>query len=489
MLSRFLIPINRNFVQKSLNCLASGNIPNNLIVHRYKYVAAKDPMKRHVNNEIGKKTEIVAREPIGDAPKGGTLQATNDPNVFGALNPQVEEGEDDEGDLAEDEHFRTIPLRREQLSQKQYQHMIQKHIRDKRLKEAIDVLEVRMKEDRVKPEYYIYELLIIECGRLGYTKKAFQLHNRMKRRGLKVTGPVYAALFSACAKTIFPKEGLLQAQTLRKYIIQNGYEPNERIYNAMIKAFGRCGDTVTAFQLVDEMKDKKLQMQTDTINHLLQVCCSDKEYGFRHALYVWHKMYHLKLIPSTHSYNLMLRCVRDCGIGDAAEMKIVIENILKGSNRIKLRLDKKAVLLIEDKPNRLINAEDPVNGEVKAPESNSCEVVSKDACDQMPNFLNKLPHLGSIVKLKLVNSPQDRLMLLGGVSAFISEMEEYKVRPNVKTFSQLLDVIPSTRDAEHELIEQMRYMRVRADVDFFNLLMKRRFLRNDDDGAKVIAYY
>ena len=46
--------------------------------------------------------------------------------------------------------------------------------------DAIDVLETRMiKEDRVKPENYIYNLIISECGRLGYTKKAFQLYNQV----------------------------------------------------------------------------------------------------------------------------------------------------------------------------------------------------------------------------------------------------------------------------------------------------------------------
>lgn len=48
------------------------------------------------------------------------------------------------------------------------------------LADAIDILETRMlKEDRVKPEHFIYNLIIGECGRLGYTKKAFQLYNQV----------------------------------------------------------------------------------------------------------------------------------------------------------------------------------------------------------------------------------------------------------------------------------------------------------------------
>jgi pentatricopeptide repeat protein len=48
------------------------------------------------------------------------------------------------------------------------------------LADAIHTLETRMlKEDCVKPDHYIYNLIIGECGRLGYSKKAFQLYNQV----------------------------------------------------------------------------------------------------------------------------------------------------------------------------------------------------------------------------------------------------------------------------------------------------------------------
>ena len=51
-------------------------------------------------------------------------------------------------------------------------------------------------------------------------------------------------------------------------------------------AFGWCGDLKTAFCLVDEMIENKVEVSTFTINFLLQACVSDKEAGFRHALLV-----------------------------------------------------------------------------------------------------------------------------------------------------------------------------------------------------------
>ncbi|XP_055325071.1 pentatricopeptide repeat-containing protein 1, mitochondrial-like [Sitodiplosis mosellana] len=480
--------MNRNLVQRSLVCFQNRNIHSSIVCHGYKHQTDKGAIKPNskLRTDLNKNSDRFLYNPKNEIP----LFGYDDPDKFGSLNRQVSEPEPDEGDIADDEHYRNIPLRRDQLSQKRYTDMVKRFIRDRRMKEAIDVLEVRMKEDRVKPDYYIYELLIMECGRLGYTKKAFKLYNLMKKRDLRINGQVYAALFSACANTIHPSVGLELAKNLRKSLIQNEYIPNEIIYNTMIKAFGRCGDIDTAFQLVDEMKDRKLLMKVHTMNHLLQACCSDKAYGFRHALIVWHKIYHHKMVPDIHSFNLMIRCTRDCGIGDTDEMRKVIANILQSSQAaVKLRSSKKQqVLFIEDKPKKAINAatNEGENSDLVEQSGLKNELASKSVCDQMPNLLTKLPHLGSVVKLSMVQTPEDRLMLLGGVKGIIDEFEETKVRPNVKTFSQLLYTIPSTREAEHDLIQQMRYMRVRADIDLFNLLIKRRILRNDYDGAKQV---
>jgi len=65
-------------------------------------------------------------------------------------------------------------------------------------------------------------------------------------------------------------------------------------------AFGRTGDLLTAFSLVDEMLTKKYKLKDETFNFLLQACISDKEAGFRHALLV-------SLNKYMHCYNIFSR--------------------------------------------------------------------------------------------------------------------------------------------------------------------------------------
>lgn len=160
--------------------------------------------------------------------------------------------------------------------------IIKEHLNNHRINDALAVLEIRMlKEDRVKPENYIYNLLISGCAKAGYTRKAFHLFSKMRQRDLKVKESTYTSLFNACANAPSRSDGLTRAIRLRELILEKGYEPNIKNYNAMIKTFGRWGDVKTAYILADEMREKKLEMTGETYNFLLQACASDEKYGFR----------------------------------------------------------------------------------------------------------------------------------------------------------------------------------------------------------------
>jgi pentatricopeptide repeat domain-containing protein 1 len=257
---------------------------------------------------------------------------------------------------------------------------------------------------------------------------------------------------------------LAKANRLREIMLERGYEPNITNYNAMIKAFGRCGELKQAFQLVDEMIDKKLRLTTETLNFLLQACASDKEYGFRHALLVWHKMYQLRLRPDIYSFNLMIRCCRDTELGDLIATKEVIDTILLRNPE---------------------NYSEHKLTQIKDENVDSAYQMSSEV-QIIPNLLTIKPHLGNLVDIKEVTKPEDRLLLLGGFNGFIKLMHDFDVKPDVKTYTELLEVIPNTLAAENNLLKNLKKADVKCDIDFFNVLMKKRSMRFDYEGAKEI---
>lgn len=392
----------------------------------------------------------------------------DDPDRFGVLSGtaiHTDKYDFDKGDKKEEAFIGELPT---YLRTVQYAKIIKDHLVHKRLKEALDVLEVKMlEEDKAKPYNYIYNLLIAGCAAAGYTKKSFKLFNDMKKRNLKVTGGTYTSLFNACANSPWPKDGLRRANYLRELMLEKNYEPNITNYNVMIKAFGRNNDLQTAFSLVDEMIDRKLEIPVSTMNFLLQACITDKKAGFRHALLVWRKMLQMKKKPDTYTFNLLLHCVQDCGLGDLKDSKLFFDNIIENSKELKGT--SKQLLLESPKSNDLI-------------ESNNQEQTYSD----VPNLLSKDPQLGKIVDVSDITQPEHRLYLLGGASGFLKQMYLHKAVPDIKTYTQLLQTIPPTNSAEISLLKMMKRTGDKVDVCFFNMLMKRRVVRFDYEGAKEV---
>lgn len=410
------------------------------------------------------------------------VKLKNDPDTFG--HNYVKSDTIDEDDVKE-ETFLQNPPPAHRLSTKKYADEIKSLIKMKKIKEAIDYVEVKMiKEDGVKPENYIFNLILGACGRVGYTKKAFSVYNQMKKRGLKVTGGTYTALFNACSNSPWPADGLLRAEYLRNIMIEKQYEPNDSNYNAMIKAFGRCGDLKTAFSICDEMVHKGFPLKDDTVNFLLQACLSNKEAGYRHALLVWRKLVDKNIPPSIFSYNLMLRCIRDCGLGDIKITQNVIDNIIH--NKITQKNQEQKYIestICEDECEESKNF--TMESKVIKPFKENKPQTIENMIENRPNLMATNPHLGNILSLSEIKNTEDKLLLVGGSSGFLQNMADNKVTPNIKTFTQLLDCIPSTLAAEKELLRAMKKLNVKPDLDFYNMLIKKRSMRFDYDTARV----
>ena len=84
-----------------------------------------------------------------------------------------------------------------------------------------------------------------------------------------------------------------------------------------------------------------------------------------------------------------------------------------------------------------------------------------------------------------LSTAEGRLGALGGVDSILSHMARDKAVPNIKTFSLLLDCIASSTAVECELMSVMNTHEIKADIGFFNLLIRRRAKRGEMEGARV----
>ncbi|KAH8398384.1 hypothetical protein KR215_009520 [Drosophila sulfurigaster] len=396
-----------------------------------------------------------------------------DSEVFGDAKLGTDDTPLDAGDQQEEEFVSRPTRHTRKLRTNEYARLIKEHLIKQRINEAIHVLEVKMlREDRVKPENYIYNLLISGCAKAGYTRKAFNLYTKMRQRGLKVTGGTYTSLFNACANAPTPADGLAKAQQLRENMLEKGYEPNVMNYNAMIKAYGRCGDVETAYMLADKMLERQLPLTASTFNFLLQACAGNEQLGFRYALLTWHKMIQLRIEPDYYSFNTMLRCVRDCGFGELESMEQVLAAIAASGE------PKKTAITAKEQSNSLSIA---TNSTAVTPTTSSEEVAM-----ELPNLLLPGGQLNNLVALNEVTRPHERFLLLGGLTGYLDLMLAHKVTPDIKSFTTMLEVIPPTNAAEKQLLSFVRKIGLKADIDFFNILIKKRSMRFDYESAREV---
>ncbi|XP_071797738.1 pentatricopeptide repeat-containing protein 1, mitochondrial-like [Asterias amurensis] len=394
-----------------------------------------------------------------------------------------------------------------------YGNQMKKLVKEGKLMEAIDMLEVRMlKEDRVQPEEFNYNVLIGACGREGYTKKAFKLYNDMKSRGLTPSDVTFTSLFNACAESPWPlTDGISRLHKLHSQLKDKEIVVNQITQHAMIKAFAKCGDLPVAFDLFKELLDSGVKLKSQSFAFLLFACAGDKECGLMYAIEAWYQMLQRDIKPDVYIYNLLLRISRDCGIGDpevasrlllkprANDQTKKLPAPTKKSRKVKgqrLHQPPDEGLKGQSHPGEMIEVS-PLNVTSSDGESVAAEAPLRELTavshgslvyqqQQLPNLLDPSPKVSSAVSLANVANPSDRLALLGGADGILSSMKRCGVTPDVKTLTLLMEGLPMTNWDEERLLEVVDEFKVKVDVDFFNAIIRRRSRRADLEGAKAI---
>ncbi|GFS01012.1 pentatricopeptide repeat-containing protein 1, mitochondrial [Elysia marginata] len=503
--------------------------------------------------------------------------------------------------------------------------------RQGKIKEAISVFDHwMMLRDRVMPNKRTFTNLIGILGRVGYTEKAFELYTKMRNLGLDPKDQVYTALFNACANSPWTRESLKQAENLLSSLQNKGIELNLITLKAAAKAMAFCGNFPRAFTIMDEASTY-MSLDAECFDHLLMACAADKQSGFCRALQVWQKMQQFNVEPQTNTFNLLIRSMRDCEIGDPDNFARVLGlndkesklsgqiQFLKAGQSLQLNGENHRQLTLQPgetgQSDQMHSRRDPTNMNIsgrhwcpnKTNEDFTEGLVSKQESHNLfhdiPNFdrdmeefltqrdvlreksdsvdmyewweeqptdvqqqletqlslrgqldwtddvefntgtsdtavsvecdkdsnsnvvpetvyserasegvacmleterYPSLPHFEQVHKLskvpvsqagvndeellpvKKITTPALRLALLGGARKLVLHMSSTGAAPDVRTFSQLVPCLPSTEQAENDLLQLMQEMGVVPDVDLINDLMLKRNLRHDSKSAKEL---
>lgn len=112
---------------------------------------------------------------------------------------------------------------------------------------------------------------------------------------------------------------------------------------------------------------------------------------------VWRKMISKRVRPSLYTYNLILKCTRECGLGDEFETRKIIGQIIDDPHLLKIesKLEKLNSNISENnKPNTSLIPND---------DKNNLSII-----ENRPNLLDVKPYFGNIVGISDIKTPEER---------------------------------------------------------------------------------
>lgn len=393
-------------------------------------------------------------------------------DVFGNISyEKYEKIPMDEDEKKEEDFSKRVKIPRAQrLSYVEYCKLIKSYMNAKDVNSALNVLDL-MRENGDKPNVFIYRLLISAFALQGDVKQCFKLFKKMKDSGLIPSPKIYTSLIQACAHATDSSIAVERLDYLRRYFLEKQIILNVVHYCALIKAYGRHNKVLTAFQIADEARDNGI-IANSMFVYLFHATISDKEYGLKYALTLWHRMKKDNMKFNILHYNLLLRAIRDTKFGDLK----VNDTLIKESSETQIQFKNVERSDLLDSPPVISTSLLKMLTESKhVANAHTSEI------DVINNNELLLQDLDETLHSK-------RLILFGGVEKFINRMKNHGVHPDTKTITLLLDLLPSTITAEDYFLKYIKKNNIHVDITFFNMLIKRRCLRKNYEDAKVSTY-
>ncbi|OXU22803.1 hypothetical protein TSAR_004607 [Trichomalopsis sarcophagae] len=419
-------------------------------------------------------------------------------DVFGSLGGlKYEKVELDEEELKEEERLKNIHgkvPRKFKPTPGQYAKMIKTYVEKGDLKSAEEVIE-ECKRNRDKPTDYMFSLLIRTFAIQGDIKKCYKYFSEMKARQYKIKPNVFTSLFNACANSPESDKALNYLERVQSYMNYKNVPLGHAHYNCLVKAYGRHNKLEMSYKILEEMMQKKLKIGISTINSLMYAANSDKESGLKHVLRIWQMMRHQRVPPDIFSYNLLFRAIRDCKFGNSTVNELLLES--KEHNAIIVNNNRPDLLLyppiLSDLPLENIHRKDvpKIEGLISAPKDESSTSTHSESSDSTVSDVTddyKEPLPASITSLDLdAILKQNKLILFGGLESLFEKMKNDRIEPTVKTLTYLIEIVPDSTTAEEMVIRYAKKNKIPLDVDFFNMLIKKRCIRGSKAAAKTVV--
>lgn len=336
-----------------------------------------------------------------------------------------------------------------------YETQLKSLIADGKVSEAVEVFESQMlRSGKVLAKLRLYYWLIDECLKSNHFARAFDVYELLVNRGLKIPFDTIEKLMIAYEKTDLSVKKIF---SLKKIMSKYQYEWNEIIYNVLIRVTARSGQWQEAFELADEMLKRGFAYELGTIDTMLEACRNDTNNGFCRLIELWHEMRRLNYTPSVITLTAFLKGVANCELNNIEKLEETIKSITS-----------------KCKPLEATTADEA---------ENSVDLNLID--DGRPNLLANPPKIGHLLQLNQVKRPEDRLLILGGLTGILKEMKQHQIKPNYDTIITLLNVTPNTFAAQQKVISLLNKNEVPPDADFFNALLTKSCLRGNFTDSMV----
>ncbi|CAL7943182.1 unnamed protein product [Xylocopa violacea] len=406
-----------------------------------------------------------------------TNTVPKDSNIFGDISYEkyervrMDKAEENEEEFSE----RARIPRKNKFIHSDYHKLIKSHLFRKDLVMALSVLDL-MKNNNHKPDIYTYKLLLSAFARQGDIKQCFKLYKSMRDRNITLSPSIYTSLINVCSDTDDKKEALNNLKYLREHFYKNHISMNKIHYITFIKAYSHHNDLSTAFQLADEARDRGLHL-SDIILVLFHATISNKESGLKLALILWHKMKISKIKPNAAHYNLLLRAIRDTEFGDLK----VNDTLISGATSWISATDIQIQSTEEGRPD-LLASPPTLNTSLLSCFTQNDHFIDINSNSKLDVIRENTPlsiDLNNILK-------KNRLILFGGLENILKRMENDGIAINQRTATLILELIPSSIDAEEYFLKYIKQYNLPVDLTFYNTLIKRRCLREQYESAKDV---